>query len=523
MRSLSLRACLAPLDRTVLAEMAGTLGLPRERDLIPSLCSALSNAELVSEIARTIPERARALLREVVYSAYNRLPPPGEKACRSEEFRLLNRHGLLHCGREYWGTIRLVVPEETAPLLLDVFLAEDIARLERCAKVEATEIVSHADRFLRNVTTLVSLADQEPIPVTARGEAAKVHVARRVLPFLEPMGVELTSDGRGPYWFHHVLEFCLLFGLLIRAEKGMQPGPCADAWFHTSETAASEALIHYASVMLPEIPVERATRTLCRAGSGWVPAADWKGLYLPSRAPRGKSREADRSWDEAFLLLAILGIVDGGRAGRVAVLAPGRLWRLENGDAAQHFLVTPDFKISAPRQLKSSLRRELSRIADFVKSDMMDQWELTASSVMRAIDEGLFADAIIDFLTRHSSVPLSSNVVSTINLWCRSHLTIRLFHGPVLVVEGDAEAESVARVLAEEGALVDRPSPRVFLVNPKKSDAVLRKLRQRRTVSRLAAPLKSETSEDFSAVVARLKSLRSEEEQSRAPLQIVSV
>lgn len=505
MRKIDLRSYLAPAPRSRLQSIAEHLGVPTQRELIPRLASALADAKKVEEILSNLDSKCLELLRTVCYAGMHQLNVPDDALIARPEFRTLYDRGLLGVGKEFWGTVRIVVPEETSIIMLNFFGARDREKLATPEAAPVESVRSNADALVRNITTLISIAELHGIPLTAQGEIAKPFLTRKLLPYMETGAFGATEDGRYPLDFHHALRFAMRFDILKHANATIVPGGMADCFLDATDEVIGEALLTYVMEEEDGLPVRWFVETLrALPQTRWIAVARMLDVCRPGSLSRKETARYVELWENAVRLLEIMGILDAGSSAGEKMIALGPIWRREPElqMRTNELILTPDFKISAPRNLRPAIRRTLSRFALFVKSDLMDQWEITQASVLRAIDEGLSAEKIIAVLKDHSTFPLPKNVTDSLLIWQQSHQGVVFHHGPILVLDSATDVKFVRELLEKSGSVIATPAPNVFVLHPHKADEILHKIRSRRTVGRIAVPRIRKAGGDFAYALA---------------------
>ena len=123
--------------------------------------------------------------------------------------------------------------------------------------------------------------------------------------------------------------------------------------------------------------------------------------------------------------LHALGIIDlGGTETRITAIRitedGGRLLRgepLPPVASESNVVVQPNFQIFAFEPTNEDVLFKLDLIADRINADQAIEYELTRSSVQRALQTGIDTAAVIDFLATTSTVPLPQNVQRSIEEW----------------------------------------------------------------------------------------------------------
>ncbi|MEK8022356.1 MAG: helicase-associated domain-containing protein, partial [Candidatus Hydrogenedentota bacterium] len=486
----------------------------------------LSDAVKVVGILEALPAESLELLRSVCYAGLYNLNIPDDELIARPAFRKLYDLGLLGVGKEYWGTVRIVVPEETSIILINFFRSRDRDRLSELENTPVDAVRSNADSLVRNITTLISISELHGIPLTAQGEISKPFLARKVLPFMETGAYGPTEDGRYPLDFLHAWRFCMRFDILKTQSGAIVSSSMADSFLEATDEVIGEALLTYVMESRDALPIGWFVETLRSLPQArWITVSRMLEVCSPDNLGKKEAAEYTRLWEDAILLLEMMGILDTGMAADRKVISLGRIWRHEPEQQLRtnELILTPDFKICAPRNLQPSIRRMISRFALFVKSDLMDQWEITQASVLRAIDEGLAAEKIITVLKDHSTFPLPKNVTDSLLIWQQNHQGVVYHHGPVLILDSPSDSKTVRDLLEKSGGVLANPAPNVFILHPHKADDILQKIRARRTVGRIAVPRIRKSSGDFSsALTARIVRSVSQSD-SRTHINIISL
>jgi hypothetical protein len=525
MRRVDLRSWLAPLPRTRLEELTEEIGVPVGRDLVGALRAALATPEVVFALLKRLSPDAVRLLRSFCYASLHHITLSDETLIRTETFRELYRLGLVGVGKEFWGTLRIVLPDEPAEILLDRFQSENAACLDALEPQPVEKIRSKTDRFLRNVTTIIAMAEQG-IPLTAREEITKSYLTRTLMPLLELDAIDGgKADANSPD-LAHALGFAFFVGLIEKKERTLCPSAAADLFLDADDRALAEALLSYALEHANRLPIRRIIETFTRMRRpNWAPEPLLLERHRPEGLGKRDAKDLDQSWSAAVTILTTLGIFESGHLpDGVRALRLGELWREEDRTTVRvaEFTVTPDFRVSALRSLTPILRRELGRLADFVKSDMMDQWEITRSSVARAADQGSEAEGIIEFLSKHASNPLPENIAASIRQWHARHTEVRYHLGPILIVPDPEEERRIRELIGNDGAILARPLPGLLVLDPRKAESVLQKVRGRRPIGRVPAARRTKSG-DFAALLERLAAGRDEKAGGAPAIQMVAL
>jgi len=135
-------------------------------------------------------------------------------------------------------------------------------------------------------------------------------------------------------------------------------------------------------------------------------------------------------------------------------------------EAGGPLVVNPDFEIILfPDGDTYDLVTELDRFAERMSSDPVYRYKLTASSIEKAVAEGLEASAILRTLSEHSRVEVPQNVIYSIGQWAGKVKFVSLAR--VSLVRG-RNKEVIDRILHDKKLrplVVERLSPTALLVS----------------------------------------------------------
>jgi len=488
-----MRAFLAPLPRPRLAEIAENLGLDGHRDLVPTLSKALCVPETIKALLEQLSPQAYGLLRDILVSGLYHFSISDEEQVALPEFRQIYNLGLIGVGKEYWGSIRIVVPEESYIVMMNVIQKNDVQKMTISSDVAVKKVRSRGETFLRNVTTLISVAENEGIKLTASGDIAKPFLLKRLLPVMESGDYGMCPDNRYPCDFLHAWRFAIAFEIIKVKGAVAVPGPMAEPFLESPDDILGEALLFHIMEFEPDLPIHwMIERLRMLPPDAWIDTEELLDISQPVTMMPEDLAKYKSHWKTGFTLLEMVGVIDAGFRGDRHVIALSKIWTVattaEDPTKTDMLIVTPDFKISAPRNLIRSIRSSLSKFAHFITSDFMDQWEITQSSVAKSVDEGLTAEKIIEMLTKHSTFPPPKNVTDSIRIWEDHRKSLIYHHGPILIVDNEAEERFVRDILTSKDALLSNPAPNIFILHPDKADSVLEKIRARRGVGKIAVP-----------------------------------
>ena len=114
-----------------------------------------------------------------------------------------------------------------------------------------------------------------------------------------------------------------------------------------------------------------------------------------------------------------------------AISQPGK--RLLNGHLntkfakpQKHFVLQPDFEITANREFDRSALLFLNRFSNRSETDAVFKFQLSKHSIARALQRGIEGKSIISFLKRHSLAGVPQNVEFSIREWAAKFGNIRI-------------------------------------------------------------------------------------------------
>lgn len=478
---------LAPRDRGDLQATLGVLGLDHDRNLIPNIAHHLGNAGGVSAALDGLAPAPHSLLRDILLLTPGaEFQPNVEQLRAAPGFKQLYDRALVGVGKGYMGGLTLLVPEEAYPLMLSVLYHWEVTDLAK-QSVESVEAPrSNAGSFLRNVTTFIALAESTGFPLTRSGEIPKGILKKSILPYME-LGEAAVGADRYPRDFGDVLAFARHFDFLRVEAETARPTDTAYSFLDAPVEDIIFALREFAGSRSRVVIADRILDLLAALPeqAGWAPVAAVLAALTSGIYPAKYRGTVKAKWQEAVEQLERLGLLEYGTAGKGGPhVRLGHLIRgAADGVRSTRFYVTPDFKVSAPRNLDFRIRHELFHYCRFVRADQMDQWEINRDSVDHSIDEGRDAAGICEFLARHSSNPLPGNVSESIRLWAAQHASLRYYHCPVLIVDDPREQKLVHALCAELGAAIESPAENVIILADAKADALLDRIRARRKIN----------------------------------------
>jgi len=503
MRVLELRNMLAGLSSPRLRTIAQSLGLGTERNLIPSIVGFLSDPDMLAATVAALPPPSRVLLRDLLYIPSPEFHTPRLEAITAHEgFPPLYSASIVAVGRDYWGSQCLVLPEESRPHLLRHFLAADAEKLSAKTTDKAGAIRANTGSFLRNIATLIAIAEEKGLELTQQGEIAKPFLRRQILPFMELPAAENGED-RYPEEFADVFHFARTFKLLEFGPGLATAAAVAPAFLGAPEEVVATALRFHADRRSEHLRLTWLIDLLAFLPDPavWTPVSALIDTLLSGLYPARLRAALVKEWQASFRYLENTGIVEAGsdEANR-PVVRLGHYFRRDQVSARTgKFYVTPDFKITAPRNLDFATRHRLFQFARFIKADVMDQWEMTRESISGAVDNALGSEEIVGFLEEKSSVSVPQNVASSVQLWAADHANVRFYNGPVLIVDDPAEQRLLRSLGEAEHAIIDEPAANVFLLKRGKAEEVLKRIRARRSVNILRSASPQAPTRDFAS------------------------
>jgi hypothetical protein len=196
---------------------------------------------------------------------------------------------------------------------------------------------------------------------------------------------------------------------------------------------------------------------LLKENDDWIDAADL--LSQISNIATGNDISEVKN---ALFALFISGYIAVGRKGRSVFvrrerdflpLAMDEFWVGE-----PDIIVGSNFEIKVPANTEPSLRVKTDAFAELRKPDLFYDYEITKSSVYRALDDGISANEIIAALREYSKRPIPQNVEFAISNWERQFGTIGFEKGLFLVAGDRAAAEELAglsEIIGGDGEVVE--------------------------------------------------------------------
>jgi len=175
--------------------------------------------------------------------------------------------------------------------------------------------------------------------------------------------------------------------------------------------------------------------------------------------------------------LYLLGLVELGTGGgkvvaaRVSPLGARVLGFRASSATAQatggSLVVNPDFEVLLfPDEGDPGLVYSVDRFAQRVKSDRIYQYRITATSIERAIVEGMTAAEILAVLSEKSRTEVPQNVIYSIRSWSEKVKAVRLQTCTILRAESREVLDRLQNQKKLKGMIEERLSPTVLVLRP---------------------------------------------------------
>ena len=141
---------------------------------------------------------------------------------------------------------------------------------------------------------------------------------------------------------------------------------------------------------------------------------------------------------------------------------------LREGEAeSAPLIVNPDFEVILfPDESSYDLITDLDRFAERISSDSAYRYKLTATSIEKAVAEGLEPASILKTLSEHSRVDVPQNVIYSIGQWAGK---VKFVRQTVVSLVRGRNKEVIDRILHDEKLrphVVERLSPTALLLSP---------------------------------------------------------
>ena len=506
-----LRNILVPRSREDLKDIADKLGLNSTRNFIPEITNHLSHPDGVAETLEALKPNQKSLIKDLLFlMPLTRFKPDADRLRKTEGFKLLGEYGLVNIGRNHLGASTILLGEESVDHMMKVVNHWEATKISKKAFAEASRVRANSGNFLRNVATLIALTAFKSLPLTREGSIAKTYYKKRIEPFME-FGEFVDKDikGRFPADFEDVVAFCKLYGLIEFKETEAESSEAGFSFLNAEVNDVVESLKFYAQQALQEIDSTRVLDLLASLpdSSLWVNTKDVIPRLISALYPKKIKPDVIEDWNTAVKLLGRVGLIEVAYSedDSTAVRLCHLLRHDDTSPKCEEFFITPDFKISAPRNLEFTIRHELFHFCRFLKADQMDQWEITRNSIGDALDQGRSIEQIFEFIENHSAVTLPSNVKSSLELWAIDHRSVRYYQAPVLIVDSEREQQLISAVIETLGAEVERPAENIFILKDHLAEAVLAKIKERRSVNILKENIRKESSVQIREIISSKK------------------
>ncbi|PIU48035.1 MAG: hypothetical protein COS94_04350 [Candidatus Hydrogenedentes bacterium CG07_land_8_20_14_0_80_42_17] len=499
----NLNKCLSGLSRENLSIIADKLGISIGRDMIPAIESNLRRDEFANSIIKKMPEETLDILEKIL-KIYDWFKQNDRYFISSEKTIPLFEHGILFLGQEELSDPHIVMPIELEQSIR-LAVRERILQRIRISKT-SENIFTGSDKFIRNATTITMLVHNNPIPLTKTNQFMKKYVQKNILPFLEQYNLNKNEKDNEYLILNIIFDFMFTFRILEKKENKIILGATWKSWLEADRETIRRSLFEFSYYYFnSDFNLNELIKLFKMCKNNWLYSDDIIRELFPYDKKHSYYENFANAHNHLFDFLSILGILMSGKANGEKVIATGLMFDFEKrlSDGADHFTVTPDFKIIAPRELAPRIRQKLSIVAEYVKSDMMDQWAITKESICCAIDQGMNESDIINFLNSNCNVSLPANVNKSICLWIEEHMTIQFFNGPVLIVEKSSrELEKIKSILNAESAIILMPAENVFLLKSEKCEKVINKIKINRSFQKIQSFQKtSKFDKEFEVVI----------------------
>jgi hypothetical protein len=134
-------------------------------------------------------------------------------------------------------------------------------------------------------------------------------------------------------------------------------------------------------------------------------------------------------------------------------------------------VVQPNYEVTLKPSASFADSLELALMSKLQTYDFFPVFELTRESVTRRLSDGMRSEQLLDLLERLGGGPPSPNVVFSIDSWEKEYLSVKLFSGPVLLVD-PARRHLVEHSEAMSDLIVSIPAPGVYLLSTNDTDLI---------------------------------------------------
>ncbi|MBN1879542.1 helicase-associated domain-containing protein [bacterium] len=141
-------------------------------------------------------------------------------------------------------------------------------------------------------------------------------------------------------------------------------------------------------------------------------------------------------------------------------------------------IVQADFDVLAPAGMVLAVRDRLEKIADFVAGGHLQRYRISRSSVATALETGLTADDIIEFLETASSSGLPQNVKRSLQDWIDEFGKIEIRSGIVMTTEDEYILHEVMTQPSTARLIGDRIGPQASWIEKECCSALVNELKR---------------------------------------------
>lgn len=142
------------------------------------------------------------------------------------------------------------------------------------------------------------------------------------------------------------------------------------------------------------------------------------------------------------------------------------------------FCIKSNFEVYASKDLDSSVRWELGKIAELIRVNDEVVYKLSRQSVYHTLQEGKSVEDIMAFLDEHAERPIPENVRETIVDWTSTYGRISFIDALMLRCDTPALAKEIKESKKLSKFLIEQIAPTYFIIQRKDHDKLVEVLEE---------------------------------------------
>ncbi len=348
--------------------------------------------------------------------------------------------GLVFTRREEYRHIYFV-PSDLGPILADFFLSDifDAAALgdTRFTPRHGVDVATP----LRHICLFLSYVRKNEVKLTQSGTIFKK--AQNDISILIEEDEETMDETLFPVRYAPRLAFLLYFArsrdLVEEKNNVLRIGPKAKEWMDKPYTQWRQDLFEYwhSSFASQDVDLQTLLWIIMRTPEGSILSLETilteMDTLSTTHSPHGLNLRVEKNLIDFLEYLGGLEVTKGINGIHVRPTLTGKALfgltpEFPDIPLEQHVYVQSNFEVLVPCTVEPRLLWSIDAFAELVKPDQMMVYKLTRDSVYQALVHSYSPETILEFLNRHSKVPVPQNVAYSIAHWGRAYGRIEFEH-----------------------------------------------------------------------------------------------